>query len=136
MKESHYLSKKKIPLGLKIISIFYYVSAVLLLVLAIVSLFKTSSLFSVLGDGIGPIISLGFFVLAFLSFFIGRGIYKAQKWSRITAISLAILAILSAISLFIRGETTTEYLNGIINLVVNGFIGGYLLFNKKVKKYF
>ncbi len=136
MKESKYSGKKKIPLGIKIISIFYYVVTGLLLLSLIGALFQPKPLLSLLGLESVLLVIIGLLVIASISFFIGRGLWKGQKWSRWVSISLAILAILSAISLFIRGSTSLEYVNASVNLVINGFIAGYLLFYEVAKKYF
>jgi len=66
---------------------------------------------------------------AVLSFFIGRGLWKGQKWARI-------ITIIAGIGIFLSGLFSITTIAGIIYLVIGGFIAGYLLFSKEVKTFF
>ena len=130
-----------VPTGVKIISVLHYICAVILLLLGILSIIASAYVGSLLGAftaglgflGTGLFIILGIIMIGFavLSFFIGRGLWKAQPWARIVAIILTILGVLSAILNITKGEW-----GSIVSLVINGLIGGYLLFSQKVKDAF
>jgi hypothetical protein len=139
---------KTSPTLVKVISVLYYIGAVFMLLAGIgVIILGTaygSSLSSFLDAfGLGAFggafaaifIVFGVIILAFavLYFFVGRGLWGARNWARIVAIVLAILGILSAISGIIQVKML---LSNIVGLVINGLIGGYLLFSKSVKEAF
>jgi len=71
-------------------------------------------------------------LFAVLTFFIGRGLWKRQKWARIVAIILAILSFIGAIMGMVQGMIVQN----LFSLVVNLVIGAYLLFSKSVKAAF
>lgn len=70
--------------------------------------------------------------LAILEFFVARGLWKGQNWSRILQIIFCGLSLLSGLSLLIIGNI----FNGISVLFFCLLIGGYLLFNQNVKNFF
>jgi len=133
----------QVPTGVKVISVLYYIGAALGLILGILFLvgagvvseyldqIASAGTFAAASQGI--FIGLGIFVIAFavLGFFIARGLWKAQKWARIVAIILAIISILFAILALVQGQ-----LSSIVELIIHGVIGGYLLFSTKVKAAF
>lgn len=133
--------EKQVPVGIKIISILYYIGAIIGIILAGIFFFMHittigsqavgTSFLGGLGVGfiIGGIIMIS---LSVLGFFIGRGLWKAKPWARIVAIIFTGLGILIAVISMI----TVGILANIISLVTNLAIGGYLLFNKKVKEAF
>jgi hypothetical protein len=133
-------SSSKIPVEVKVISVLYYVLAVLSLIFGILFLVGAGAIgeytqqipaLAVLGTGL--FIVLGIIVIAFavLDFFIGRGLWKGKNWARIIAIIIAILGFISALLSLVDGQFLS-----IISLVIHGLIGGYLLFSKEVKKTF
>ncbi len=75
----------------------------------------------------GILILIGIIVLVMgvLYFFIGLGLWKRKSWARILAIAVSIVFFIWGLFLF-----------DIITLVINGLIGGYLLFSKEAKKLF
>jgi len=132
---------KEIPIGVKIISIVYYVAAGLALIMAIMLFTGAAYVNSILGSipliNILGILGSGLFVFGgiasllsgVLSFFIGRGLWKLKNWARIFVIIFACIGVLIGIfSLFSWGA--------IVMLAVNGAIGGYLIFSKEVKEAF
>jgi hypothetical protein len=129
---------KKIPAGVKVISVFYYIGAVFGIIFGLLFIFgggAISNLIPSLGIlGAGLFIGLGILLigLSVLAFFIARGLGKAQKWSRIIVIIFAGIGLIFATVQLIQ----LNLLNRIINLVINGVIGSYLIFNKEVKKFF
>ena len=89
---------KQAPLGVKIISIIYYIASVMLILSAIAIFVKGASMSNAIAKSLGPLgvgflgslisglaIFLGIILLAFsiLDFFIGRGLWKLQNWARI-----------------------------------------------------
>lgn len=141
-KASKSLSKPKlgVPVGVKIISVLYYIAAVVLIILGI-ALFGGAGLvgylaskipfIAVLGSGIIAVAGIIVILLAVLSFFIARGLWKGKQWARIIVIIFAILGFISAIISLLKLDFSV-----IGSLVINGLIGGYLLFSENVKKAF
>jgi len=128
---------KKIPLGIKIIAVIYYIATVFYLGIALISFFK-SGLISKIPDfatiitpRISILFGITFLLLSILSFFIARGLFKFQKWARIVLIIFSVVNIIGGIFSIIEGNLTSS-----INLVFNLVIASYLLFNKKVKSAF
>ncbi len=132
---------QQVPVGVKIISVLYYIGAVLGVIFGILFLVGAGAigsiadqipLFGALGAAlfvVGGIILIG---LGVLGFFIGRGLWKARSWARIVAIIFAALGILLAVVSMVQGEI----LSNIFGLVINLVIGGYLLFSNSVKEAF
>ena len=130
-----------VPVGVKIISILYYIGAVFGIITGLLffagagmmgSIADQIPLFEVIGVGlfiIGGIIMLG---LSVLGFFVGRGLWKARPWARIVAIIFACMGVLAAITGMVQGSITSN----VFSLVVNLIIGGYLLFSVSVKESF
>lgn len=127
--------KKEVPAGVKIISVLYYIGAGLSVLAAIGFIIAGSKLADIpilsIFSGLVFAAVIGFIAMAILDFFLGRGLWRAQKWARIVVIILAILAFIGAVINLVRGQ-----LNSIISLVVTAIIGGYLLFSKEVKQAF
>jgi len=131
---------KQIPVGVKIISVLYYIGAVVMLLLGITMIFGAGFMGSlanqipfmaILGTGffiIGAIIIIAF---AVLSLFVARGLWKGQKWARIVAIIFAVLGVIGAIINIVSGD-----FGSIIKLIINGLIGYYLWFVNSVKTAF
>jgi hypothetical protein len=132
------MEKKTVPTGVKIISIFYYIGAVFGVLFGILFLVSGGiiaeqiPLLGLIGGFVFIIFGLVLLSLGILGIFIGRGLWKGRNWARILAIIFAVLGILLAVASFWQGMV----FSGITNLFVNGLIGGYLLFSKKVKDVF
>ncbi len=130
----------QMPLGVKIISVLYYIGAVLELLVAVllfvgagaVSKLPVLGALGALGAGLFVVFGVVFIGLAVLSFFVGRGLWKGQKWARIVAIIFAVLGILFALVGMVGGQIASN----IVSLVISAAIGGYLLFSKDVKAAF
>lgn len=132
----------EVPTGVKIISVLYYIGAVLLLLLGVLCIVASATIgaylsgvtagLSFLGAAVFIILGIIMIGLAVLSFFVGRGLWKGQSWARITAIILTILGILEIIYNMINGEVASN----IIGLIIELVIGGYLLFSQSVKDAF
>ena len=121
----------KIPTGVKVVSVLFYIGAALG-VLGSIMLFVGGSFVAGLLPGFGSLagglfIGMGIIMLAIsvLDIFVGRGLWKGQRWAWITAIVLLVLGfVLSLISL------------NILMIIIYGIIGAYLIFSKEVKKVF
>lgn len=126
-----------IPLGVKIISILYYIGAVAALISGVMILFRSGTIITqvpLLAPLAGLLVIAGIIMiaLAVLSFFIGKGLWKAQNWARIVAIIIAVIGLLSAIMAMVQSSVA----GNIVTLIIHLIIGGYLLFSKSVKKTF
>ncbi|SRR3989344_4165453 len=132
------MNAKKAPAGVKIISVLYYIGAVLSVlagILIIVVSDYMASLVPELGTlGSGLFIFVGIILLIFgvLGFFIGKGLWNLKSWARIVAIIFAIFGIISAIY-SILGEFAVRH---IVSIVIHAVMGGYLFFSKDVKRAF
>ena len=126
------------PLGIKILAILSWIGAGISLLFGILAIFggyAFSSLFGFpLSAGLGFGIFIAFIMLIFavLNFFIGRGLWKGQNWARILLIIFLIIGVVFGLLVLFTGT----YITGILNLVINGLVGWYLLLNKEVKSAF
>ena len=137
---------RDVPTGVQIISVLTYISAVVLILLALLFFIgaglsdevlklggeELSSINSGLLAGIAAFIGVLFFIIGVLLLFVGRGLWKRRAWARIVAIILAIFGVLNYLLVLFQGAI----LGGIFWLIVYGVIGGYLLFNKDVQAAF
>lgn len=125
---------KEAPIGVKIISVLYYIGAGISLLGAIFMFFGGSflsqyMLSSILG---GAFVLLGFFMvgLAVLSYFIARDLWRLKNWARIIVIVFSALTVLGALT------SITQGVRPIVDLLVSLAIGGYLAFSKEAKSAF
>lgn len=128
------MTKKEAPLGIKIISILYYIGAVFAVISGIIVIAGgsfLSNLFGIVLTSLSILIAIFAFGFAVLGFFIGKGLWKGQSWARIVAIIFAILGVIGGLS-----SITVNIIQGTIYLIVDGLIGGYLLFAKEAKAHF
>lgn len=126
---------REISTGVKIISVLFYIGAVLFLISGILSMagigLPAETGVPQLGRGFeifGGILSIA---LSVFVFFVGFGLWKGRRWAWITAIVLSCIGILTSLIGLIGGGV-----GNLIGLIIYAFIGGYLLFNKEVKKAF
>ena len=136
----------KIPTGVKIISVIYYISAFLFALFGLLIIIGSNAIINYLVTAapelatvkygtllaIGVIVGILMIGVGVLSFFIGKGLWRLKQWARIIAIIFGILGLFSTIFSMASGFIVTQ----IVSLLVDGFITGYLLFNKDVKKLF
>ena len=123
-------NNKKIPTGVKILSVLDYIAAVLLLIIGLLSFFVNIAALSVLGVFVG-IIGVIFIVLGVVEFFVARGLWKGQNWARVITIIFSIFGLIFGLISLVGGG-----LFGIIEIVIDLIIGGYLIFNNNVKVFF
>ena len=135
------IGTKNIPVGVKIISVLYYIGAVLGVIFGILflvgagfmgSIASQIPLIGILGAGLFVFGGIILIILGVLGFFIGRGLWKGKNWIRIVAIIFSCLGIIMAIFLIAGGSI----FNGIFNLLVQGLVSGYLMFDSSVKEAF
>jgi hypothetical protein len=148
VKEKEFKSSDKIPLGVKIISILFYIGTVICLVFGLVLVFGSKIMVASLiasNPGVGLesipqgkivtlIVVLGilFIAASVFAFLIGRGIWRLRKWARITAMILAIIGFAFAVFSVVISFRFMQ----IISLLIDGFIGGYLLLSKEARRVF
>lgn len=138
--------KSEIPIGVKVISVLYYLGAVFLLFMGILSFIGSSfvgdyllrsesdPLVGALTGGVFAVIGVVFILFAILSFFIGRGLWNAKQWARVLVIIFAVLGVLNGLTTMIGGNVFIGI--GIVTLIINGVIGGYIAFSKSVSRAF
>ncbi len=118
---------KEVPIGVKIISIIYYLGTVVGVILGLFFIIPVGVFFE------GIIL----FGLGILSFFVARGLLKLRPWARVLAIILSCLGILMAVfSIAYLGGILGNIFTIIFSLLFELLTGGYLLFNNNVKKAF
>lgn len=143
------MANKNVPALVKVLSVLYIIGAVVMVISGILLLvgagfigaYADQIAAAVPGGGglmaavgTAALIILGVLIIAFavLCFFVGRGLWKAKSWARVTAIVLAIIGLLFAILGMAGGNIS----GNLFSLVINALIGGYLLFAKSVKDAF
>jgi len=140
---------RKVPTGVKVIAVLDYISAAIFLLFVIFSLILGiwllvypesiaqnlpanlfGELFSVIATFVlaAGLVSLG---LAILLFFVAKGLWKGKNWARIFTIIVSIIWLIFSFVQLFRGD-----FGQILNIIIYGLIGGYLLFSKKVKAAF
>jgi len=134
-----------IPIGVKITAFFYYIAAAITIISALSALLLSLGLFgvSVQGDALGLFFGLfgGFMLgvviitllIAALTIFIGRSLWKGKNWARILTIIFAILFLLGSIGALIQGE---EIIKNLVILGISTISTGYLVLSKDAKNYF
>ncbi len=128
---------KAMPTGVKVISVLYYIGAAIDVLLGIIFFFGADAISAlqffnnILKTGLFTLFGIFFIAFGILSFFIGRGLWKGQNWARMAAI---VLVGLSAV--FALVSIVANFPGRIFVLILDGIIGGYLLFSKDVKAAF
>tara|TARA_Y100000310_G_scaffold278888_1_gene297680 strand:- start:1195 stop:1596 length:402 start_codon:yes stop_codon:yes gene_type:complete len=129
--------RKTLPLGVKIISILYYVCSVLVVIGGIIAIglsgFADSLPYDVEYLGIKLIFG-GIFaiIMGIVSFFVAKGLWNLKNWARIVVIIFAALGILDAGTGIARGF----YATGFTGVIVDIIIAAYLIFSEEAKKAF
>jgi len=136
------MAKKDVPVGAKVISVLYIVVAILVLIGGIMLLVGAGNAASF--ESLNPIAGLFttelvaligtiIIILALVMLFTGISLWKGKNWARIVVIIISVISIIGAIMGMLKGVKVSSE---IIRLVINLVIGGYLAFNKSVKKAF
>ena len=131
------MGKNNVPGGVKVISVLYYIGAILAIIFGIMFLFGAGALssfplFGALGAGLFVFASILMIILGILGFFVGRGLWRGRNWARVVAIIFAVIGVVMAVSSMISGDVSGNLFSFIFNVIV----GGYLWFNGNVKRAF
>ena len=151
---------KEIPVGVKIIAVFYYILGISALVFAIIyfvgGMMEIPSMADDLSAGgiswlllfLAIFITLILIALAIFGIFVGRGLWKKRGWARIAAITFHCLVVFIVIYLIVNIFAILEraggiaenkviwWIMGLIVSIINLIIAGYLAFSKAVKNAF
>lgn len=130
------IKKAEVPTGVKIISVFYYIFAVLTILVGVLALFLGGLLggvFGAMGAGLAILVAVIVIAIGVVEIFVARGLWKGRKWARIIVIIFSILGVLEAITGLVQGNVVAVQ---IVWLLVNAVIGGYLWFSGSVKSAF
>lgn len=131
-----------VPTGVKILAVFYYIGAVFSVLLAILLLIGASFIdtiaqsipvLALIGGSLFIVVGIVYLVFGILGLFIGRGLWKGKNWARIFVIIVSIFWFVAAIMMIFNSSL---WVSGIVNLLISGLIGCYLLFSKSVKEAF
>jgi hypothetical protein len=134
--------EKKAPEVIRILSVYCYVAAAMLFMLGglAISVFDTlntpefASQFASLGFSSGLMILMGIllFGLSVFWYFVGRGMWSGQTWSRIAFLVISTLVVVGGIVSLFSGSIAS----GISSTLIYGTICWYLITNKEVAKFF
>ena len=131
-----------VPTGVKILAVFYYIGAVFSVLLAILLLIGASFIdtiaqsipvLALIGGSLFIVVGIVYLVFGILGLFIGRGLWKGKNLARIFVIIVSIFWFVAAIMMIFNSSL---WVSGIVNLLISGLIGCYLLFSKSVKEAF
>jgi hypothetical protein len=138
---------KKVPNGVKIISVLYIIFAIAIIFATIFYIYNMAVISKPLDipadsgldipnhfDTISLIMIMSGIIFvgsAVFFFFIGRGLWKGKNWARMTVIVFSVLSVVGGLGKVIDGN-----IGAIISAGVSAIIGGYLFFNKNVKQVF
>jgi len=129
------VSSKNIPTGVKISSVVYFIKAILLVLIPILIFVRAATIFGDLETFFGGLLAIVLLIIGipFSILFIIAAI-KLRKGSngwRIFAIIFSIIGfILGIFNLSLGGWF------GIVHVIINGYVVGYLLFSKEAKHFF
>lgn len=155
--------EKEVPKGVKAISVLYFIIAVFIVLIGIISFFvkgifnmlltqSQGTIWGFLGEiayvllviigslGMNPyVFGLGAIIFSIIIFFIALNLWKKRNWARIMAIIISILWLISSAIGIYESRYYVEKINLIIFiclLILNIIIAVYLLFSPKVKEFF
>ncbi|MEC8221157.1 MAG: hypothetical protein VX028_03720 [Nanoarchaeota archaeon] len=129
-------SKKEVPLGITLLSLFMYFIALVYFLGGILLAFNTA-MFESLFEGLETItyslgiLSIAVILLSALIGWIGYSLYKGKNWSRITVVVLVSISFISNVIALFLG-----FFGVIFALLLQGLVIWYLLFSDDVVNYF
>ena len=134
---------KKLPVGVQIISVWYYILAALCVLVGLFIIIGANAIISLLIESApelesvltgGVIIGVGLILIGIgvLCFFVGRGLWKLKQWAKILAIIFAITGIVLMVYSMITGFAFLQ----VVRFAINVAIGAYLIFSKEAKGIF
>jgi len=142
------VSKKGVPLGIKIISILDLIAGILIILVCLLYLLlgiliyiypeqffdpSDPSLNYILPYVFGIVII--FLLFGILKIFIARGLWKAKPWARNTDIIISVIGILITVVYSFYNKNIID-LNSFYSITIHTVILFYLIFSKEVKSYF
>ncbi|MEK6983276.1 MAG: hypothetical protein AABX33_01785 [Nanoarchaeota archaeon] len=122
--------RKQVPLSCKLISIYFYVLSVFVLIEGI----REAKYYFYSNLKLVAFLSL-IIMLVILCFFIGRGLLKLQNWSRIAGIIMLAFTITFGIPLTLEAIRQGDFFDFFI-LTINIVVLYYLMFNSKLRSAF
>ena len=123
---------KKIPNGVKVISIIAYFGAFFTFLTALSIFFGVSNISMIPYIGfIGATTGLLLLAIAIIDLIIGLGLWRAQNWARVLVIFFMLFGIFGTLVSLFQGN-----IQAIVPLLVYSTIGYYLTYDKKVYKAF
>ena len=129
---------KSIPTGIKVMSIIYYIGAIIAIFMGIFGLvvgtllgfiLKISSGNNPFGRPVFYLLAGSILIFGIITFFVARGLQNLKLWARIIAILLSTCGVILAITGMVQGFVVQN----IPFLIIHLLLSGYLLFSKKVK---
>lgn len=137
-------AKKKIPLGIKIISTYYIIVASLTIIIGLIAIIFSKTLSTVTIDfgqnfpkeivndpNLFLIIGFAFLIVGIVNLILGINLWKLKKWARIVIVIFAIISFIYAFKGLMLGQ-----LSNLFGLIIEGIIAGYLIFSKKANNAF
>lgn len=123
------MSQSDVSTGTRIISILYFVASFLsfiggVFLILVVSLFKDFPQ-DISLEYIGIVIIV-LFVLAIFEFVVGLGLWRGKFWARLVAMIFAVIGIMLATVLIIRGD---EVFINVFHLLLHIFILSFFLYD-------
>lgn len=132
------MKRKDMPLGVKILSVLAYITATFTLIGAIAMFVGSSFIASILPSGlnilglaVGATLGVIFLAFAVLDYFIARGLWLGQEWTRIVVLIVAAIGAIGSLIALFAGDFTS-----ILSIAINGLVIYYLGFIPEVKKAF
>ncbi|MFA5060836.1 MAG: hypothetical protein WC494_00785 [Candidatus Pacearchaeota archaeon] len=130
-----------IPFLIRVIAVLDYISAIGSVFVSVLFFIRSDLLrflplrvshLSVLGSDIYLTGGIAFVFTAVFVFLLGWGLWKGRNWARYIEIILAVVGFVVSLFFLIFSKDKTF----IINLVIHGLVGGYLMFNRDVRDAF
>jgi len=128
------VNKKNIPLGIKLVSIYFFIGAVLDIISGLMLIFSKESVINIF-----PVYLQDFYYflipfqigLGIFEFFLGKALWNTKKWARIAVF------IVSGFQIIMSALMIQENLaNSITHIILYTTFISYLFFSKKAKKEF
>jgi len=131
---------KKMPILLKILGVLTYIGAGFLSLLGLIFIFASKMMSELISQdyfksiGVFGFIFIGFVLIGvgIFEFYIARGYYKSENWSRVVTIVFSIIGVIFAIIGIFKGLVSENF----ITLIVDGFLIYYFTSAKECKEWF
>ncbi len=136
------VKKKLIPKGVKIVSLYYFIIAAVLMLMAlafavggsiVVNIIELEQAWmSILGTAGLIVLGLIIAVFSILYFVVAKALRQGKYWAWIVALVFSSVGLLSSLT----GIASGDFIFSPIKLLINGGIVYYLGFNEEGKAYF